>query len=65
MARYLPPLIYATDPRWGAAAVTNHRELIDALRRRDVGSVVQLTSSQFTDGAQRLTSRLDEIGMWS
>ena len=39
--------------------------LIDALRRRDVGSVVQLTSSQFTDGAQRLTSRLDEIGMWS
>ena len=65
VARYLPPLIYATDPRWGAAAVTNHRELIDALRRRDVGSVVQLTSSQFTDGAQRLTSRLDEIGMWS
>ena len=52
MARYLPPLIYATDPQWGAAAVANHRELIDALRRRDVGSVVRLTSSQFTDGAR-------------
>ena len=26
VARYLPPLIYATDPRWGAAAVTNHRD---------------------------------------
>ena len=65
VARYLPPLIYAGDPQWGAAAVANHRELIAALRRRDVGAVVRLTSSQFTDGAQRLTARLDEIGLWS
>ncbi len=65
VARYLPPLIYATDPQWGAAAVTNHRELISALRRRDAASVVRLTCSQFTDGAARLTARLDEIGLWS
>ena len=65
VARYLPPLIYAADPQWGESAVVSHRSLIDALRRRDVGAVVQLTSGQFTDGAQRLTARLDEIGMWS
>ena len=65
VARYLPPLIYASDQQWGETAVENHRELIGALRRRDVGAVVRLTSSQFTDGAARLTARLDEIGMWS
>ena len=65
VARYLPPLIYASDPQWGETAVENHRELIGALRRRDVDAVVCLTRSQFTDGAARLTARLDEIGMWS
>jgi hypothetical protein len=39
--------------------------LIAALRRHDVDTVVRLTSGQFTDGAQRLITRLDEIGLWS
>jgi DNA-binding GntR family transcriptional regulator len=64
VARYLPPLIYATDPAWGTAAVASHTELVAALRRRDVNAVVRLTSDQFTDGARRLTARLDEIGLW-
>jgi DNA-binding GntR family transcriptional regulator len=63
-ARYLPPHIYAEDPEWGRYAVGNRRELIAALRRRDVDTVVQLTSDQFTDGARRLTARLDELGLW-
>lgn len=64
VARYLPALIYSSDPRWGADAVQSHRSLIAALRRRDVDTVVRLNGEQFTDGAQRLIARLDEIGMW-
>lgn len=64
VARYLPAVIYSTDPRWGSAAVKSHRELIAALRRRDVDTAVRLNGGQFTDGARRLISRLDEIGMW-
>jgi DNA-binding GntR family transcriptional regulator len=65
VARYMPPLIYAADPQWGAEAVQNHRLLIAALWRRDVAEVVRLTDWQFTDGARRLTERLEETGIWS
>ena len=65
VARYLPGQIYASDAAWGASAVASHRELIAALRRRDVDTVVRLTSGEFTDGAQRLIARLDEIGLWT
>ena len=61
----MPPLIYAADPQWGRRAVDNHRELIAALRRRDVADGGRLTSWQFTDGRRRLTARLEEIGIWS
>jgi DNA-binding GntR family transcriptional regulator len=65
VARYLPGQIYASDAAWGAAAVAGHRDLIQALRRHDVDTVVRLTSGEFTDAAQRLITRLDEIGLWS
>jgi len=65
VARYLAPSIYAADAQWGTAAVASHRGLIAALRRRDVDTVVRLTTGQFTDGAQRLIARLEEIGLWS
>jgi DNA-binding GntR family transcriptional regulator len=45
--------------------VATHRELIAALRLRDVDTVVRLTSGEFTDAAQRLVARLDEIGLWT
>lgn len=64
VARYLPPLLYATDRDWGSEAVASHRELIAALRRRDAETVVRLTTGQFTDGAQRLIVRLEQIGLW-
>jgi DNA-binding GntR family transcriptional regulator len=63
--RYLPPHIYANDPQWGRTTVANRRELIAALRRHDVDTVVRLTDVQFTDGARRLTARLDELGLWT
>src|SRR6202012_6250289 len=33
VARYMPLVVYAADPQWGAAAVENHRQFIAALRR--------------------------------
>ena len=52
VARYMPLVVYAADPEWGAAAVQNHREVVAALRRRDTAAVVEHTSWQFTDGAR-------------
>lgn len=63
-ARYLPALVYATDPDWGQAAVDNHRRLIAALRGRDTAAVIELTRWQFTDGARRLTEKLERSGIW-
>ncbi|PEG38981.1 GntR family transcriptional regulator [Mycolicibacterium agri] len=65
VARYMPPLIYVSDPQWGVDAVENHRQLITALRRRDVDEVVRLTGWQFDDGARRLTAQLEKAGAWS
>lgn len=64
VARYMPLLVYANDPGWGAAAVENHRELIAALRRRDTAAVVEHTNRQFVDGARRLTEKLQDSGIW-
>jgi DNA-binding GntR family transcriptional regulator len=64
VARYMPLVVYAADPEWGAAAVENHRKLIEALRRRDTAAVVEHTHWQFTDGARRLTETLDQAGIW-
>lgn len=63
--RYLPPHIYASDPEWGRVTMTNRRELIAALRRRDADEVIRLTHRQFADGVRRLTERLDELGLWT
>jgi len=63
-SRYLPSLVYADDYEWGVQAVANHRQLLAALRRRDADAAVELTGEQFSDGAQRLTARLDELGLW-
>ncbi|HXY64810.1 MAG TPA: GntR family transcriptional regulator [Mycobacterium sp.] len=64
VARYMPLMVYAADPEWGAAAVDNHRKLIAALRRRDTAAVIEHTHWQFTDGARRLTETLDRSGIW-
>lgn len=62
--RYMPPLMYASDPDWGADTVAHHGELITALRARDTAAAVRLTDWQFTDGARRLTDLLDDSGIW-
>jgi DNA-binding GntR family transcriptional regulator len=65
VARYMPLTVYAADPQWGAVAVNNHRELVAALRRRDIAAVVEHTNWQFADGARRVTERLASSGIWA
>lgn len=64
VARYMPLMVYATDPEWGAMAIRNHREVVAALRRRDTAAVVEHTTWGFDDGARRLTERLASTGIW-
>ena len=63
-SRYLPPHVFASDSTWGVDAVAGHEVMIDALRRRDVATVVRLTEGQFADGLARLLAYLDRIGRW-
>lgn len=65
VVRYLPGQLYASDSKWGVAAVARHTELIAALRRHDVDTVVRLTGDEFADGGARLIARLEEIGLWA
>ena len=51
-------------PAWAAGAVASHEQLIEALRRGDVSTVVALTEGQFSDGLARLLAYLDQIGLW-
>lgn len=64
VARYLPGHIYAGSPQWGVSAIAGHRQMIAALRKGDVDTVVRLTGGEFEDGAQRLIARLDETKLW-
>src|SRR5437879_4490921 len=57
VARYLPGQIYGSDAVWGAAAVSGHRELIAALRRRDGATVVTLTRGQVSAAARLRVAR--------
>lgn len=63
--RYLPPQLFASDEAWGAGAVASHLELIEALRRRDVDRVVELTRGQFADGLTLMMAYLDQVGLWA
>ncbi len=63
-ARYMPPQIYVTDPAWGQAAVETHRQLIEALRRRDKAALSELAAAEFNDGVRRLMEQLERNGMW-
>lgn len=63
-ARYLPPKLFVTDPTWGAEAVASHQALIDALRHRDVDTVVELTKGQFIDGLARVIAAFERADHW-
>ncbi|MDN5760009.1 MAG: GntR family transcriptional regulator [Tomitella sp.] len=62
--RYTPYTLYASDPDWGEFAVTGHERLIAAMRAGDMRAVEAETRLQFSDGAQRLITHLEQSGMW-
>jgi DNA-binding GntR family transcriptional regulator len=63
--RYTPARFYSSDQGWCTAMLTDHRSLLDALGRRDADEVRGEMVRHFTDGAERLTEHLDEIGLWT
>ncbi|MFT4199472.1 GntR family transcriptional regulator [Gordonia sp. (in: high G+C Gram-positive bacteria)] len=61
---YTPHRLYAADPEWGAVAVDSHSKLIEGYRSGDRAAITEQVQRQFDDGAQRLTARLAEAGIW-
>jgi DNA-binding GntR family transcriptional regulator len=63
--RYTPARFYSSDQGWRAGMLVDHRSLLAALAERDAEAVRGEMIRHFTDGAERLTKHLDEIGIWS
>ncbi|MFT3900428.1 MAG: GntR family transcriptional regulator [Gordonia sp. (in: high G+C Gram-positive bacteria)] len=61
---YTPHRLYAADPEWGAVAVDSHTRLVEAYRTGDRPAIAEQVQRQFDDGAQRLTKRLADAGIW-
>ena len=63
--RYTPARFYSTDQGWRTTMLSDHRSLLDALAERDAEAARGEMIRHFTDGAERLTKHLDEIGIWT
>lgn len=63
--RYTPARFYSSDQGWRTAMLTDHRSLLAALGQRDAEAVRGQMVRHFTDGAERLTKHLDDLGLWS
>lgn len=64
VSRYLPYRLYAGSPEWQEQALQSHRRLVEAFRERDADTVIELISSQFSEGAELLIARLEKAGVW-
>ena len=62
---YTPARFYAEDQGWRGAMLDDHRELLEAMARRDPAAVRSRMGRHFIDGAQRLIHHLDEIDFWA
>ncbi|MFD1814818.1 GntR family transcriptional regulator [Rhodococcus gannanensis] len=62
--RYTPAHLYSSDPTWGEAAVASHDRLIAALESGDAEEAAAVTREHFADGADRLLTHLETIGIW-
>ena len=63
--RYTPTRFYSGNSGWRASMKADHQDLLAALRGRDVATARTAMARHFTDGADRLTVHLDEIGLWT
>ena len=62
--RYTPARFYSGDAGWRASMRSDHRTLLRVLGGRDADAARAEMARHFTDGADRLTRHLDEIGLW-
>jgi DNA-binding GntR family transcriptional regulator len=63
--RYTPTRFYSGNAGWRASMLADHQDLLTALRGRDATGARDAMARHFTDGADRLTAHLDEIGLWT
>lgn len=63
--RYTPARFYSSDEGWRTEMLSDHRSLLAAFGERDADAVRGEMVRHFTDGAERLTKHLDEIGLWT
>jgi len=64
-SRYVPARVYTADPQWRIQVVSDHAELLDALRSRDPDAASAAVLRHVRDGERRLLRHLDAVGMWS
>lgn len=62
--RYTPVHFYSADREWGDAAVASHERLIAAMAAGKVDEAGRESKAHFTDGAERLVTHLEEVGIW-
>jgi DNA-binding GntR family transcriptional regulator len=63
--RYTPARFYSCNEGWRTAMLSDHGSLLAAFGERDADAVRGEMVRHFTDGAERLTKHLDEIGLWT
>ncbi|TJZ73901.1 GntR family transcriptional regulator [Rhodococcus oryzae] len=62
--RYTPVHFYSADHGWGDAAIASHDRLIHAMAVGDAEEAGRESRAHFLDGAQRLISHLEDVGIW-
>lgn len=65
VTRYTPARFYSGDVGWRTSMLADHRTLLRVLAAGDADAARTAMAGHFTDGAQRLTHHLDEIGLWT
>ncbi|GAA0448507.1 putative GntR transcriptional regulatory protein [Paractinoplanes deccanensis] len=62
--RYTPARFYATDAGWREGMRTAHDELLAAFESHDADKARTVMTRHFTDGAERLVTHLEKLGVW-
>jgi len=62
---YLPRHFYSTMEGWSESVLSEHEEIIDALRRRDADSAAAAMESHIRRGGEVLVKFLETTGFWA
>ena len=63
--RYVPRSYYQFIPAWPAIAVRDHRDIVEALSRRDGTTARAITQDHVRRGGELLLDYLEERGFWT